>query len=124
MQWTHRHSLALALTLTVGACSVLIEDETCVSDTECAAEQRCADEGFCVAIEQTACVTLTECAPGEVCGTSGICEALADPGCDRLGSTRDDALVLGFIMTFSGPYAESGVDQRKVVNLALGEINE
>ena len=35
----------------------------------------------------------------------------------------EDALVLGFIMTFSGPYAESGVDQRTVVNLALDEIN-
>jgi ABC-type branched-subunit amino acid transport system substrate-binding protein len=96
--WVHRLLLGLMLTLSCAACSVLIEDETCVSDSDCASEERCVDEGFCVVPE--------------------------NPGCERLGSDKDDALVLGFIMTFSGPYAESGVDQRKVVNLALAEINE
>ena len=115
-------SVALSIMLT--GCSLLITDETCVSDTECPTDQRCAEEGFCIPIEVATCVDSSGCASGEVCNASGRCEALEDPGCERLGSEAEDALVLGFIMTFSGPYAESGIDQRRVVNLALEEINE
>jgi branched-chain amino acid transport system substrate-binding protein len=123
-EWGHRLLLGLALMLSCAACSVLIEDETCASDSECATDERCADEGFCVVVEQVSCEMLAECGVGEACGADGLCEVLENPGCERLGSDKGDALLLGFIMTFSGPYAESGVDQRKVVKLALGEIND
>ena len=119
----YRLFFVVAFALSCAACSVLITDETCASDSDCASTERCAEEGFCVTLGQASCTTMADCAQGEICGAVGLCEVLDNPGCDRIGSERDDALVLGFIMTFSGPYAESGVDQRKVVKLALGEIN-
>ncbi|MGB0590151.1 MAG: ABC transporter substrate-binding protein [Myxococcota bacterium] len=119
----YRLFFVVAFALSCAACSVLITDETCASDSDCTLAERCAEEGFCVTLGQASCATMADCAQGEVCGAVGLCEVLDNPGCERIGSERDDALVLGFIMTFSGPYAESGVDQRKVVKLALGEIN-
>ena len=86
-----------ALLASMTSCSVLVSEATCTTDSECDLGSQCVEEGFCVALE--------------------------NPGCERIGSQEDDAIVLGFIMTFSGPYAESGTDQRKVVDLALGEIN-
>ena len=92
-----RFLLVWGAVMLLAGCTLLVSDETCTSDVECASGSQCAEEGFCVALD--------------------------NPGCERIGSQDEGALVLGFIMTFSGPYAESGTDQRKVVDLALAEIN-
>ena len=66
------------LVLATAACSVIVPDETCSVDADCAWDERCVREGFCVALV----------GPDLPCGTI-------------LGSEHPDALRLGFIMNNS-----------------------
>lgn len=91
--------MAVLATLALGGgCSLIVETETCTSSDDCGNGEICTDAGFCHSI------------------LGGPCDTL-------VGSDREDALLLGFIMTRSGAYAESGTGPESALELAVGEIN-
>ena len=100
MRWICASIVALAAFALVG-CSVIVPAETCSVDTDCAWDERCVREGFCVALVGA----------DLPCGTI-------------LGSQHPDALKLGFIITLSGADAQGGIDQKKVLEFAVAEINQ
>ena len=120
--------VCVLIALLCSACELVepIEKNTfaCADEAGCLSGFRC-DETKGVCVEVIGCSSQDDCEAHQFCSETKSCEELIeDLKCDsRLGSDREDALTLGLIMSLSGTSAESGIDQKKVAELAVDEIN-
>lgn len=97
----------------------------CDGQARCGVGFHCDSQSDTCVPDGATCAVDDDCPPEALCGASGTCEALMEGlRCDdRIGSENADAVEFGFVMALSGAFKESGLDHRRVAEMAVAEIN-